>query len=232
MIRIEPIRASAEIDAALARLAEYDVLLLTSANAARQLAARAAERKCDLAGLRAEVVCVGPATSAAALELGLSVQRVPAGRFDAEGMLEEIQRELSPAGRRFLLPRAEQGREVLPEGLRQAGAEVDAIAVYRTVAADVAREGLSARLTQGAFDALTFASPSSVRHFFGGLDGEAREAAGRCILAAIGPVTADALRAEGFEPDVLPDRSEAKALVDALAEHVARRRTENDREVE
>ena len=137
MIRIEPIHESPEIDAAFAELADYDVLLLTSANAARHLAARAEERGCDLAGLRAEVVCVGPATAAVALEVGFPVDRVPVARFDAEGMLDEIRRELPPAGRRFLLPRAAKTREVLPEGLRAAGARVDTVAVYRTVPAEV-----------------------------------------------------------------------------------------------
>jgi uroporphyrinogen III methyltransferase/synthase len=138
-------------------------------------------------------------------------------------MLDEIRRELVPAGKRFLLPRAERSREVLPEGLREAGASVDTVAVYRTLAADVPWERLGERLVQGEFDALTFASPSAVRHFFGGLPGAAQEAARRCILAVIGPVTADALRAQGIEPDVMPERAEARALVEALARHAARR---------
>jgi uroporphyrinogen III methyltransferase/synthase len=228
MIRIEAIPASPEIDAALAGLAEYDVLLLTSANAARQLAARAAERGSDLAGLRADVVCVGPATAAAALEVGFPVHQVPVSRFDAEGMLDEIRKELPPAGKRFLLPSTEKSREILPDGLREAGARVDTVAVYRTVAADVAWERLGESLVQGEFDALTFASPSAVRHFFGGLDTAAREAAGRCTVAAIGPVTGDALRTEGIEPDVVPERAEARALVEALAQHAARREREGE----
>jgi uroporphyrinogen III methyltransferase/synthase len=223
MIRIQAIRGSPDIDAAIAGLAQYDVLLLTSANAARQLAARAEERGYDLSGLRAEVVCVGPATAAAALERGFPVHRVPVSRFDAEGMLDQIRRELSPAGKRFLLPRTEKSREVLPDGLREVGARVDTVAVYRTVAADVDWKRLGERLAQGDFDALTFASPSAVRHFLGGIDAAAREAAERCILAAIGPVTANALRAEGFEPDVVPESAEIRALVEALAQHVARR---------
>ncbi len=223
MIRIEAILESPEIDAALADLAEYDVLLLTSANAARHLAARAEERGCDLAVLHAEVVCVGPATAAAALEAGFPVHQVPVSRFDAEAMLDGIRRELSPAGKRFLLPRAAKSREVLPSGLREIGARVDAVSVYRTVPADVDWARLGERLAQGEFDALTFASPSAVRHFFGGIDAAAREAAGRCILAVIGPVTGDALRSAGLEPDVVADRAEARALVESLARHAARR---------
>ena len=75
---------------------------------------------------------------------------------------------------------------------------------------------------------LTFASPSAVRHFFGGLDASAREAVGRCTVATIGPVTAAAVRAEGIEPEVVPERAEAGALVEALAEHAARRESDGE----
>jgi uroporphyrinogen III methyltransferase/synthase len=149
-------------------------------------------------------------------------------RFDAEGMLDQIRGELRPAGKRFLLPRTEKSREILPDGLREAGARVDTIAVYRTLPADVAWEQLGESLVQGEYDVLTFASPSAVRHFLGGLDAPAREAAGRCTVAAIGPVTGDALRARGIEPDVVPERAEARALVEALAEHAARRGGESE----
>ena len=117
----------------------------------------------------------------------------------------------------------QKSREVLPDGLREVGARVDTVAVYRTVAADVDWECLGERLKRGEFEALTFASPSAVRHFFGGIDTAARESTERCILAAIGPVTADALRAEGIEPDVVPESAEIRALVEALAQHVTRR---------
>jgi uroporphyrinogen III methyltransferase/synthase len=160
--------------------------------------------------------------------VGFPVDRVPVSRFDAEGMLEEIRRELPPAGRRFLLPRAAKTREVLPAGLREAGARVDTVAVYRTVPAEVDWKELGEQLMQGKLDVLTFASPSAVRHFFGGLDAGAREAAGRCIVATIGPVTAAAVRAAGIEPEVVPERAEAGALVEALADHAARRGSDGE----
>jgi uroporphyrinogen-III synthase len=38
----------------------------------------------------------------------------------------------------------------------------------------------------------------------------------RCHVAAVGPTTADALRARGVEPDVVPDKFVAEAILDAL----------------
>jgi uroporphyrinogen III methyltransferase/synthase len=223
MIRLLPPEDPREIDEALDRLDEYDALLLTSANAVRFTAERAASRGIDLGAVRGFVLCVGPATAEAALAAGLPVQRVPERRFDAEGILAEVLRVLPPWGKRFLLPRSDRAREVLPEGLRREGAVVDVVTAYRNVAADVDAAALRGQLVAGELDALTFTSPSTVRAFVALLDEEARTAAGRCVIAAIGPVTAEALRGAGFEPDVTPERATARELVAALADHVAAR---------
>lgn len=226
MIRIEPPESYEEVDAALARLSSYDVLLVTSANAIRRLAARAAERGVSLGELRARVLCVGPKTTEATLAEGLPVHALPGERFDAEGLLELIARDFEPAGKRFLLPRAVRARAALVEGLCAAGAEVDAVPVYRTLPADTDAEALRARLVAGEIDVLSFTSPSTVRNFVALLDPPARAAAERAVVAAIGPVTAEALRKEGLEADVVPARASAADLVEALARALAGRRGE------
>ncbi len=209
----------APLDVALAALADYDALLFTSANAVRFTTRRAATQGVDLAALGATVICVGPRTAEAALAAGLPVHRVPESRFDAEGVLEVVSDIVTPGGRRFLIPRSEAAREVLPDGLRAQGARVDAVTAYRNVAADVDAPALRADLSAGRFDALTFTSPSTVRRFLEHLDDVSLEAAGRCAVAAIGPVTARALERAGLPADVVPERSEGDALVAALADH-------------
>jgi uroporphyrinogen III methyltransferase/synthase len=221
LIRLVAPEDPAELDAALDRLDGYDALLFTSANAVRFFVEHAAARGRDPAGFVAQVVCVGPRTAAAAARKGLPVHRVPKHRFDAEGMLAEIEKHLGSAGRRFLLPRAEGARELLPERLRAAGGHVDVVTVYRNVPAEVDASALRARLVAGDFDALTFTSPSTARNFAALLDASARTAAKRCLVAAIGPVTAEALRHEGLAPDVCPARADAAGLVEALAEAVS-----------
>jgi uroporphyrinogen III methyltransferase/synthase len=213
-----------EVDAALARRDGYDALLFTSANAVRALASRAAERGASIAALAPRVFCVGPGTAQAARSAGLEVHGVPEQRSDGEGLLELVARELPPRGRRFLLPRAEAARETLPEGLRAAGARVDVVTVYRTVAAPVDAGALRERLVRGELDALTFASPSAAKRFAELLDDGARAAAGRCVVAAIGPVTAEALRNLGLAPDCVADRASPASLVEALASCLAARR--------
>lgn len=194
MIQAVPVERPAALDAALDELDAYDALVFTSANGVRFFAGRARERGRELATLGARVVCVGPATAEAARRQGLPEAWVPRGRFDAEGLLAELAEALPPRGRRFLVVRAEQGREVLPDGLRAAGARVDAVPVYRTVAVETDAAALRAALARGELDALTFTSPSTVRHLLGWLDAPSRAGVARCVVAAIGPVTAAALQ--------------------------------------
>jgi uroporphyrinogen III methyltransferase/synthase len=223
LIRIEPPDDWSPADAALDALARYDGLAFASANAVRALAARACERGRELAGFEGRVGCVGPRTAEAARAAGLRVDVVPE-RHDAEALAAALAAGAPLAGRRWLLPRAEAGREVLAERLRAAGAEVDAVAVYRTAPAPVDAAALRERLARGEIGALTFASPSTVRCFAELLDAPARGALARCLVAAIGPVTAEALRRRGIEPDAVPAGASAAELVAALAEAARRRR--------
>jgi uroporphyrinogen III methyltransferase/synthase len=223
LLRVVPCEDTRALDEALSDLGRYDALLLTSANAARLFAARASQRGVDLGAAQLDVVCVGPATAAAAREAGLAVRLVPSERFDAEGLLSAIRRDASPEGRRFLLPRSAAARDALPDGLRALGARVDTVAIYRPEPAAVDAAGLRAALVAGRVDALTFTSPSSVRHFLAQLDPAARAAAGRIVVAAIGPVTEAALREAGLAPQVVAPRAGATELVEALAGHFASR---------
>jgi uroporphyrinogen-III synthase/uroporphyrinogen III methyltransferase/synthase len=125
------------------------------------------------------------------------------------------------AGRRVLLPRPAEGRPELLEGLRAAGADVAAVEAYRTVPAPAeAIRPLVAWLEAGEIDAVAFASPSAVRAVVAGL-GDAATLLRRVRLAAIGPTTADALRAEGLEVAAQPARYTGVDLADAVAQAVA-----------
>jgi uroporphyrinogen III methyltransferase/synthase len=196
--------------------------LFTSANAVRFLAARAREIGCSTLEDAPAAACVGPITAEAARNAGFAVELIPSERCDAVGLLEVVSKHWPPQGRRFLLPQAEAARPVLAEGLRAAGASVDAVTVYRTLAAEVDAEALREQLRGRRLDAITFTSPSTVEHFVALLDEESLKAAARCTIAAIGPVTADALRGVGLAPDWVPDEPTMRALVEGLAARMGR----------
>jgi uroporphyrinogen III methyltransferase / synthase len=205
-IRISP------LDGPAPELEGYDLVCLTSPNGARLLFERLAGAGRDaraFAGIR--VAAIGPGTAAALREHGLIADVVPE-RFVAEGLVEAL--AAVPVSR-ALVARAAEARDVLPDALRERGAEVDVLALYETVA-----EPMSAGQREGVAEAdyVTFTSSSTVRFFF--------EAVGdglspRTRLVSIGPVTSDALRERGYEPDVEAVRHDIDGLIAAVVADVA-----------
>jgi uroporphyrinogen III methyltransferase/synthase len=124
-----------------------------------------------------------------------------------------------------LIARAAQARDVLPDALRERGAEVDVVALYETVAEPIPAPLLEAAL---AADYVTFTSSSTVGFFLSASGGEARFAPGARIVS-IGPVTSEALRAAGLEPAVEAERHDVEGLIEALVLDSASR-VEEDRE--
>src|SRR6185437_4135666 len=121
------------IDGALARAAEFDWLNFTSARGVERLIERIRENGRDIRQLgTAAIAAIGPATAARLRDFGLRPQVVPP-QYRAEAIIEALGPE-QIAGRRFLIPRAEVAREILPETLVQLGArEVLVAPVYRTI---------------------------------------------------------------------------------------------------
>ena len=146
-----------------------------------------------LAGPR--IAVIGPGTARALRERGIEPDVVPE-RPVAESLVEAL---AQVPVTRALIARAEDARDVLPDALRERGAEVDVLALYRTVA-----EPLDEAQRSAALGATTRRSPSaSSARFFaqaaGTLDGPR--------IASIGPVTSEALRELGREPDIEADRT-------------------------
>ena len=120
--------ASSRCDAALpADLAAYDLLCVTSPNGARRLLEIARDARA-LAG--PAIAAIGPGTADALRAGGIEPDIVPP-RAVAESLVEALAER--PV-KRALIARAEQAREVLPDALRERGAEVEILALYRTVA--------------------------------------------------------------------------------------------------
>jgi uroporphyrinogen III methyltransferase/synthase len=213
----------ASVERALGALSDYDSIVFNSINAVRFFASalRRAGRADEIEKLDVRILCIGTRTAREAFDAGFAVHMVARSGGDAESMLQEILRAGPVAGTRILIPRSEIGRNVLPDGLRAAGAEVEAIQVYRNVPAPVDAEQLRRSLIDGTLAVLTFTSPSIVRNFVELLDEPARRAASRCIIASIGHTTGRALEEVGLPADVIPKRPDVRALVHAVSEYVA-----------
>jgi len=219
VIRTVPPDDWTPLDAALARLGDYDGLIFTSANGVRFFLARLIETGADIRELKgARVYAIGPQTAARVRELGIPVDVVPED-FVAESLIESLAAEGELAGRRFLLPRARVAREVLPEALRAQGARVDVAPCYQTVTTGLDTGPLKKRLEENSIDAITFTSSSTVTNFLELAGPEIRPLLERVQIACIGPVTAETARAAGLNPTILPEAYTVAGLVDALEKH-------------
>lgn len=214
-IRIEQPPDPLPMRRAVASLDSYDWLVVTSVNGVEKLTEAmegAATRADRTPGLR--TAAIGPETARRLGEAGFANPLVPRS-FHAEGLLEAILATAggSLAGQRVLLPRAQEARELLPEGLRHAGAEVDVVAAYVTVPAEEHAPDLRRRLAAGV-DWITFTSSSTVRCFAvlaGASTGGAR-------VAAIGPIAAATARELGMSVEVVAAEHTIPGLVRALVE--------------
>jgi uroporphyrinogen III methyltransferase / synthase len=207
-IRIIPLAGAAP------EIERYDLVCLTSPNGVSFLFDRldAAGRDARaFSGVR--VAAIGPGTAAALRDRGLIADIVPE-RFVAEGLVEAL---ADVPVRRALIARAAQARDVLPEALRQRGAEVDVVALYETVAEPITEPQ---RQAIAAADYVTFTSSSTVKYFFESAGGDLRP---HTRLVSIGPVTSDALREQGRDPDVEATQHDIDGLVKALVDDVAQR---------
>jgi uroporphyrinogen III methyltransferase/synthase len=191
-IRVLPLEASLP--------GEFDLLCVTSPNGAERLFELLRDAR-DLAGVT--VAAIGPGTARVLREHGIEPDIVPA-RAVAEGLVEAL-RDVS--FRRAVIVRAKEGRDVLPDALRERG-QVDVVAVYETVAEPLSAE---TREAAAAADYVLFTSASSVRFF---------AAAGGALsgprLVSIGPATSEELRAHGAEPDLEADPHTPDGMIAAL----------------
>jgi uroporphyrinogen III methyltransferase/synthase len=207
LIRIEPIDSAG--GSALA--GPYDWVLFASANAVVYFW-RVLERSGqDWRALgAARIGAVGPATARTLVEHHLRPDFVPA-EFEAAQILAQFPEQL--AGRRVLLPRAEEAPPALPEGLHAAGANVQVIPVYRNVMDGAGAADVQPQLEAGALDAVTFTSASTVRHFrqlFPAVD------LSGTVVACIGPSTEAAARELGLPVGVVASPHTMTGLVEAL----------------
>lgn len=208
-IRIEPRIESDDVKRAVNQIGDYALIVLTSPNGVRLLfeAMRAAGLDARaLAGTT--VAAIGPGTARALAKCGVTADIVPE-RFVAESLVESLA-EVDVSGKRVLVARAAEARDVIPEDLEGRGAEVDVVALYETVREDPSAEAIEAAQ---AADYVTFTSSSTVRNLTEAL-GERFPKDARIV--SIGPVTSETVVDAGLEVKVEAERHDIDGLVEAL----------------
>jgi uroporphyrinogen III methyltransferase/synthase len=205
-IAVEP------LDVKLPALDDYSWLVFTSVNGVVGFF----DRGLDAVGLDARtlaairVAAIGPGTEQTLRARGIRADLVPQ-RAVAESLLDTFPEPVA-RGERVLIARAEQGRDVLPDGLAARGYAVDVLPVYRTVPAP-ADPALLTRLRAGGVDAIAFTSSSTVANL---CDAWGTVPDPQPIVVSIGPITSDTARTRGLRVDVEADPHTIDGLVEAL----------------
>ncbi|HET7488789.1 MAG TPA: uroporphyrinogen-III C-methyltransferase [Acidimicrobiales bacterium] len=203
----DPSDGGAALREAAERVASYEWLVLTSANAADRFLSLLRDAR-DLGAAR--VAVIGPGT-AAALERWRVVPDLVPEHFVAESLLAAFP-DPAAAGGAVLLPRAAVAREVLPDGLRARGWRVDVVEAYRTEPVVPAPAVLA---EAAAADAVVFSSASSVQSYV------AAAAAVPPVVVCIGPVTAAAAREAGVTVTATAAEATLDGVVQAVVESLA-----------
>ena len=217
-IEIRPPATFQPLDKALLEIHNYDWLILTSVNGVRALAGRIQHLGLEVLNfVHLKVAAIGPATEQALEEQQFQVDVVPE-KYVAEAVVSALRAQVKD--QRILLVRAKVARDVIPEELRRAGALVNVVEAYATVAPEASRSRLESVLQDSARkpDVITFTSSSTVRNFVSLMEiqpGQVSFLQG-VKLASIGPVTSQTLRESGLPVDIEAREFTVPGLVRAI----------------
>ena len=218
-IDIQPPQDFGPLDGAIRELDSFDWIVFTSVNGVEALMERLRYHGLDLRSVprRAKVAAIGPATAHRVEQAGLRVNVTPE-EYRAEALIEALEGD-SLEDKRVLIPRAKVAREILPEKLREAGAEVVVPAAYESVPSSEGKEILEELLEKGEIDCVTFTASSTVENFVGAFGEEnAARLLSRAWVACIGPITAETARKFGIGVEVEAGEYTIPGLVDAVVQ--------------
>lgn len=215
VIRIEdPDDNFTSLDNAIENLKTYDWLIFTSVNGVRRFFTRLFSKELDaraFAGLR--IATIGSSTAQTLNEYGIKADLLPKA-FCAEGILEKLA-PFVKMGTKILLPRAKKARAVLPDELRQKGAQVDVVQCYQTVTDTHDYSNVIEKLQHKELDIITFASSSTVTNFLTLINNQ-KELLTDVTIACIGPVTAKTCQDNGLRPDIVAEKYTIDYLIKAI----------------
>ena len=216
-IKLVPPESYGELDEAIQKLNTYNWLIFTSVNGVEYFFNRLHETKRDSRALgHARIAAIGAQTAAKLKEYGILADIVPL-EFRAEGIVEALTGRIEPE-MSVLIPRALVARDILPEKLREMGAKVDVVPVYRTLVGDTDGNMLAGKLKSGEIDLVTFTSSSTVTNLLDLLGSQGAELLKKAKVACIGPITAATCLEHGITPETIAEEYTIKGMVQAIVE--------------
>lgn len=208
-IKTTPFHDNPELIAAIDSINDFDWIVFTSTNAVRYFFQLTGEK--GIKKINAKIATVGPSTAKYVEKLGYRVHAMP-----DEYLAENLKASMGKIkGKKILLPQANIARKVLIEILRQNGAEVKDVILYKTEKLNLNEEQKKLIQTEG-IHYITFASSSAANAFLSSL-GENYDMNNSKIVC-IGPRTAQTVSELGYTPDIIASPYTVDGMIKAMEE--------------
>jgi uroporphyrinogen-III synthase len=215
-IEIIPPKSWDSLDTALRNARQYQWLIVTSVNTVKFITERLAVLDLPISSLEhLRIAAVGLATARALSEAGLNVSLTP-DEYVAESLIAAIGDQVR--GERILIARAAVARDVIPDALSRAGAQVDVVEAYQNVIPEDSIQRIAGVFAPGQRppDAATFTSSSTVTNFFRLLETAGLEPPAGMLAISIGPITSQTLGDHRWTPAAEADPHNIPGLITAI----------------
>ncbi len=214
-IQINPIKDFTEVDKEISQMSSYDWVIFTSINGVEHLYNRLNSlQKDSRIFANTKIAAIGPATAKGLLERGIKADFIPTA-YMAEGIVEGLQKERIE-GKKVLIIRAKEARELLPVELEKAKASVKVLTIYETVATNNDKEEIMQLISDDKIDCVSFGSSSTVKNFFEQIPKDLVAKAKNLKFASIGEITSNTLTEFGFKADIQPQNFTIPELVESI----------------
>jgi len=217
-IAVAPLTDHSAVDATIGELATYDWVVFTSVNGVDGFFGRLHALGLDGRAMgHCRLAAIGTSTAERLAHWHMKADLIPA-EFRAEALAAALQPQV--AGRKVLWAKATRGRDVLPEQLREAGAQVYELPVYQNFDVSEFTPQVQELLRKGELDWICLSSPSGAKSLNRLIPDAARAHVGRSIrLAAISPLTAAAAMEVGLPVNAVAEEATWDSLFVAIAAH-------------
>jgi uroporphyrinogen III methyltransferase / synthase len=222
LIEVHPDINPTIADEVFSELATYEWGVFTSPNGARYFLEEVVRRCRDVRALGPmRFACLGPATAHEIERHHLEVALLPA-KATADALADDLIAQGSLENLRVLVVTGNRNRDDLARRLeKDALAIVDRFPVYRTDFTDLSKDPAAETFRESGADAIAFTSASTVESF-------AKQAAHLHLASgarkpwrcAIGPLTAAAVREQGWKVDVEAEEHSLDGLVAAVKDKI------------
>lgn len=217
-IRIEPTPDPAPLQAAIARIREFDWILFTSVNGVDAFFSALKINVGDarsLSGCR--IAAIGSATATRLRDNGIRADLIPP-HFTSRSLFTTLCEKENLHGKKILLPRADIAPFDLLDWLVGQGAEVTAVDAYSTRPGEP-DDGVFDALAENHIDVVTFTSSSTAINFARMIQQRVDSLPQNVLYAAIGPETARTACTAGLTIDIEAKEHTIKGLIQAICHY-------------